>query len=159
MRYIVQRFPGLQRQLGTLALRASRLAALEPEARRFAARAWLTLPAVELSLAVLGLRRTLRWIEAVPPGRRRLGRTTVEQGGRLVRGAYRRHPLGGQCLSQAAVQYLLHRRDGVPAKFVVGVRHKDDRDLDAHAWVESAGGPAADGDGFEPILERGGAGA
>jgi hypothetical protein len=154
MRTIVQCFAGLERGVRAVAVPATRLVGLAPEARRFAARAWFAVPAVELSLRVLGLRRTLRWIEAVPPARRQARpSTTVEDGGRLVRGAYRRHPLGGHCLSQAAVQYLLHRRDGVPARFVVGVRHVE-RNLDAHAWVEPAGA-AAPASGFQPILERG----
>src|SRR5262245_6146641 len=114
----------MKRLVGALAHPARRLAEVPPGARWFALRAWLAVPVVEGSLRALGLRRTLRWIEWIPSRGSSPTRLEVQEGGRLVRSAYRRHPLGGQCLSQAAVQYLLHRRDGVPARFVVGVRRE-----------------------------------
>jgi hypothetical protein len=128
---------------------------LSPEGRGFLARAWLTVPVIELSLAVAGVRGTLRWIEGVPAGGARAA-TGVEEGGWLVRAACRRHPLAGACLSQALLQYLLHRRDGVPARLVIGVK-REAAGLDAHAWVESpqaADGSSAGVEEFAPILSR-----
>ncbi len=117
---------------------ARRLAGLRPEARRFAARAWLAAPLVRGSLALLGLRSTLQWVEAAPGGPRpdapRIG---VSEGSVLVRRAFRAHVVGGECLPQAIVQYLLHVRDGVPARLVVGVRRPERGLLEAHAWVEA----------------------
>ena len=46
---------------------ARRFAALRPEERAFAARAWLAAPVVRASLALVGLKSTLRWVEAVRP--------------------------------------------------------------------------------------------
>jgi hypothetical protein len=115
--------------------------------------AWLGALAVETSLARLGFDRTLRWIEKVP--RRRLSvrrQLTVAETKRVVAVAYRLQPFEGRCLSRSLVAYLLHRRDGAHVRFVVGVRRAEDaaegEDLEAHAWVESAGTP-----GDEPFTE------
>ncbi|MEJ7734712.1 MAG: lasso peptide biosynthesis B2 protein [Polyangiaceae bacterium] len=131
-----------------------RLSQLSPEARRFLARAWVTVPVIELSLAVAGVQGTLRWIETIPAAATSARATSIEEGGWLVRAACRRHPLAGQCLSQALLQYLLHRRDGVPARLVIGVKREASR-LDAHAWVESPERTAAtSGSEFAPLLTR-----
>ena len=74
---------------------------------------------------------------------------SVDAGRRLVAYAYKVHLLRGQCLPRSLVQYLLHRREGVAARFVVGVRRADG--LDAHAWVEAEGSTDADGR-FAPLL-------
>lgn len=123
-------------------------------------RAWAAIPVVELSLRVLGYKRTLAWIEAVPekaPPAREAGQSlpgdvqqslprgaSVFLGERLVRGAYRAHTFRGGCLPRSLVQYLLHRRDGTRARFVVGVRRptpvpNETRGpgIEAHAWVET----------------------
>jgi len=135
-----------------------RAVALRPEARDFAARAWLGAPVVELSLAVAGLRRTLGWIEAFPVSAEpRHEAVSVKEGERLVRGAYKAHIFGGRCLSRSLVQYLLHRRDGTSARFVVGVRRPEST-LDAHAWVEGASDPPANPE-FQSILVAGPGGA
>jgi hypothetical protein len=118
-----------------------RLVVARPEARRFAARAWLGAPLVQASLATAGFRRTLRlitWFGSGSAPRRPVG---PEEGASLVAGAFRLQlgKLGkGACLPQALLQYALHRRDGVPVRLVVGVRRPDDgRALSAHAWVEA----------------------
>lgn len=122
----------------------------------FLARAWAVIPVVEASLRVLGYRRTVGWIEALPAGRGRRG-PSVLLGERLVGAAYRALPLPGTCLPRSLVQYLLHRRDGTPARFVIGVRRPDRAPdvvppndpggprIEAHAWVEdpSSARPAA----------------
>lgn len=113
-----------------------RLADAGPEARRFALRAWLGAPVVRASLSVAGLARTLRWVEAVAPRAQRPGAVGVEEGEALVRAVFRRHFVGGACLPQSLVQYLLHRRDGLPVRFVVGVQRVERGAVDAHAWVE-----------------------
>jgi hypothetical protein len=137
---------------------------------RFLARAWAAIFAVEASLNTIGYKRTLRWIEAVPASRSRRRGTPVDLGEKLVRAAYRAHVFGGGCLPRSLVQYLLHRRDGTAARFVVGVRRatSDDRSpesaaanegsgrgIEAHAWVEppEAQGPASTS--FAPIFETG----
>ena len=108
----------------------------------FVVRAWVLAPVVELGLRFGGLKRTLaavdRWRGEPSNG----GAIDVERGERLVQWAFRAHRLlPGQCLARAIVQYGLHRADGTPARFVVGVG--DERlpvqrghGLDAHAWVE-----------------------
>jgi hypothetical protein len=122
----------------------------------FFARAWAAIFVVEASLRVAGYRRTLRWIERVPGRRRRRRGPSVFLGERLVRGAYRAHLLRGGCLPRSLVQYLLHRRDGTAARFVIGVRRprpNETRDgrIEAHAWVESA---QAGDPGGAPVFSR-----
>ncbi len=130
----------------------------------FFARAWAVAFAVEGSLRLVGYRRTLAWIEAVPKGSSRRRRTSVLLGERLVRRAYAAHPLSGTCLPQSLVQYLLHRRDGTDARLVVGVRRPaeradrgranetDPRSIEAHAWVESSETGPSVAEPFAPIF-------
>lgn len=153
------------------------------EGARFLVRAWAAIFAVEASLNTLGYRRTLAWVEAVPASRSRRRRLSVELGERLVRTAYRAHAFRGGCLPRSLVQYLLHRRDGTAARFVVGVRRATsgdrsgatsgdrsratsraevaanggaDRGIEAHAWVASP--EIQTSPGFAPIFETGGPG-
>jgi Transglutaminase-like superfamily len=123
-----------------------------PEAA-FAARAWLLAPWVELSLATLGLQRTLRAIEGLtPPARRRAPAVTPERARRLVDGIYRLHLVRGRCLPRSLLQYALLRRLGAPVRLVVGVRRGSG--LEAHAWVEPiTPSPTSEPkDGFERLL-------
>jgi transglutaminase-like putative cysteine protease len=149
-----------------------RLAAARPEARRFAARAWLGAPLVQASLATAGLEYTLRlvaWVGRSParPSRRRsrhveshLERPVEpEEGAALVAAVFRHHIVRGACLPQALLQVALHRRDGVPARLVIGVRRPlgegvtRSRSLAAHAWVEpEQGEQAASSPTFAPIF-------
>ncbi|MBI4703702.1 MAG: lasso peptide biosynthesis B2 protein [Deltaproteobacteria bacterium] len=145
-----------------------KIAALRPAERRFAAAAWLLAPAVEISLAALGLRRTLAWIERFGP-RSPWGATGIgaHDGAGLVDRAYRLHLLRGRCLPRALVQYGLHRRDGRPVRFVVGVKRgaaacpapHEPLPIEAHAWVEDVAPGAADpsparNGSFQPLLDR-----
>ncbi len=69
----------------------------------------------------------------------------VSEGGALVGGVFRAHVVGGTCLPRSVVQYLVHRRDGVPARLVVGVRRQDEGPaIEAHAWVEAGEGGTGD---------------
>jgi hypothetical protein len=134
-------------RLPTFLRAASRLASLRPAARRYAARAWILAPLIRGSLALLGFRATLRWVEAVPVTSSsalsaRASRVGVDEGASLVEGAFRAHVVGGECLERALVQYLLHRLDGVPARLVLGVKRPGGQ-LDAHAWVEALGSTRA----------------
>jgi hypothetical protein len=105
------------------------------------------------SLALAGFRSTLRWVEAGTTLRTSdVGLVGVDEGRTLVEGVFRVHVVGGACLERSLVQYLLHRRDGLPVRLVLGVKH-DDGDLDAHAWVEAqTPSTGAEGRGFVPLL-------
>jgi hypothetical protein len=114
---------------------------MRPEERWFIFRAWLGAPCVRASLALGGLRRTLRWVDAIRPlpsrGARRV--VGVGQAEALVGAVFRRQiSEDGTCLPCAVLQYSIHRRDGLAARLVVGVRrHAGERGpLTAHAWVE-----------------------
>ncbi len=132
-----------------------RLLAAGPETRRFVAEAWLGAPLVELSVALLGLRRTLSWIEAAAPRPR--GRSVgVEEGEGIVNAVYRAHFVDGRCLPQSLLQYWLHRRDGTRARFVMGVRRPGGSSTDpieAHAWVEPVRDAGAPPVGAAPFAE------
>jgi hypothetical protein len=158
---------------------ARRFAVSRPEARRFAARAWLGAPVVRASLAVVGLGSTLRWIDVIatftstrrspPRGRRDAGAAVgVVEGAALVAGAFRAHVVGGECLPRSLVQYLLHRLDGQSVRFVVGVRRPVSMGetpippaqpaLAAHAWVDTgvdSGDSAAGDPAFAPLFSTG----
>lgn len=149
---------------------------------RFMARAWLVAPSIELSMRAAGVKRTLAWLDQLPQRQPHDGRVGIDEAAQLVRWACKLQPLTrNACLTQSLVQYALHRRDGVSARFVIGVRHhagaaEDDaggaqqprsaadassrhshsealRQLDAHAWVQA---PAADSTapGFAELLQQ-----
>ena len=132
--------------------RFARRAIRRSEPIRFGALAWLAAPAVEVALATIGLERTLRVVEGLPRGHAGLSQATrVGEGEGLVAIAFRLHvALRGHCLPRALVQYALHRLDGTPARFVVGVRRGQDAPIDAHAWVEAPDQPPPSG--FQPLL-------
>ncbi|MFO0592432.1 MAG: lasso peptide biosynthesis B2 protein [Polyangiaceae bacterium] len=127
-------------------------------AASFLARACAAAPAIEVSLRVLGYRRTLGWIERVPRRTRGSG-VSVVLGERLVRKAYFARPAEGTCLPRSLVQYMLHLRDGVPARLVVGVRRPANEtaapSIEAHAWVEGDTTAPASAGSFAPIFIRG----
>lgn len=123
----------------------------------FLARAWAAVFVVEASLNTIGYKKTLAWIEGAPQRRwwsvvrargssegssgvvARRSAVSPQLGERLVSTAYRAHVFAGGCLPRSLVQYLLHRRDGTPARFVIGVRRPAGRrgaGMEAHAWVE-----------------------
>jgi len=115
--------------------------ARRPETLRFAGLAWLGAPLIEVMLRAAGLRQTLSWIEGAtpPPHGRRRSALDIDEAGGLVERAFDLHPLlRGKCLERSLVQYALHRIDGTPARFVIGVARGDDN-LDAHAWVSGPG--------------------
>lgn len=127
----------------------------------FFARACAAIPAVEASLRVLGYQRTLAWIERVPR-RSRGPRVSVGLGERLVRRAYFARSTEGTCLPRSLVQYMLHLRDGVPARLVIGVRRPSNEtagpSIEAHAWVEGAPSTPGAGAAFAPIFFSGDSG-
>ncbi len=115
------------------------LAAARPEELRFAARAWLLAPLVELHLAVLGFQPTLRFVglaKRMGRGRRVTRRVDVAAGRVWTARAYAAHRLPGLCLARSIVQHSLHAVEGTPSRLVVGVRYRDEGTrLEAHAWI------------------------
>lgn len=99
------------------------------------------LGAADLSLKVLGLRRSVRL------ARRLAGRTAdaapAERGevmgiARTVATAAAFYPGRAQCLEQSLALFLLLRRRGIGADLRIGVQPFP---FSAHAWVEHAGRP------------------
>lgn len=119
----------------------------------FTARAMLLAPLVEGSLAWRGLDATLDGLERLSRNAHRREAAEGAAAELAVARAFRLQPwLPGRCLPRALVRYALHRRDGVPARLVIGVRRPGEQALDAHAWVEPPSPKEAAG--YEPILTR-----
>ena len=59
------------------------------------------------------------------------------------------------CLTQAVIVHRLLLRSGRPAELRIGVRRGADRQLEAHAWVESGGAVVIGGkvlaEGYTPL--------
>ena len=123
---------------------------LQPAERTFVGAAWLFAPVVELSVRQLGLKRTLRWIEALPQAPARHTCIPTERARSLIDLAYAGHRLSGKCLERSVLQYGLQRAED--ARFVLGVRN-DRETFEAHAWVERRGVPTDDPacEGFQPL--------
>jgi hypothetical protein len=122
--------------------RLHRLLCLRTGERGLLARATLLLVAMRLGLWLLPfqtLRRLLGTL-AVTSARLRDTEASSKEGiVWAVETAARHIPLASTCLTQAlAVQMLLTRR-GYPALLHIGVVTVGNNELQAHAWVESAG--------------------
>ncbi|HEX7374514.1 MAG TPA: lasso peptide biosynthesis B2 protein [Steroidobacteraceae bacterium] len=111
--------------------------------RRSLAALACALPIVELSLRLLGARRTAAWLTRLlrPGGFHAPTAIELQQAERLARLAAiagPRVPVAAHCLSQSLLVQALLRRRGLEAEVQVGVR-KNPQGLDAHAWVQLAG--------------------
>lgn len=105
-------------------------------------RAALLLAAVDASLRVFGLRRTLVWVRRVA---RPVGAAVtespadaVESAAQCVAKAAAFHPGRAECLEQSLALWLLLRRRDIEAELRIGVQT---RPFMAHAWVEHGGRP------------------
>lgn len=129
------------------------LASTRREELLFAARATVLAPLTEGALALVELDELLALVDRWVP----VGTSETPLSGadaeRAVARAFRLQPwLPGRCLARALVQLVLHRRDGVRATLVVGVKRPTSGDFAAHAWIEP--GPQAGVVDFEPILRK-----
>lgn len=101
------------------------------------------LPVVEVSLRLLGVRRTSSWLtRLLRPGAFHAPSTPemqrAERLAQLAAIAGPRVPVEAHCLSQSLLLQALLRRRGLDAQLQVGVR-KGTQGLDAHAWVQLEG--------------------
>ena len=133
----------------------ARLRALDWSDRRRLLALAMLLPLIDLSLRGLGLRRTQHLLGL---DRERAGTPVAaadvraaERLAQLAAIAGRRGLYANTCLRQAlTVQWWLRRR-GLPAQLRIGARRKGDS-VDAHAWVELAGTPLAQGNDLPPVF-------
>ena len=106
-------------------------------------RSWLALPAIDLSLRLLGFRAT----RALTAGLRFLRLRGVDNDGvadvwRAVDAAARHHLWEMRCLSRSIA--LMHLASGVGGlELKIGVK-RSEADLEAHAWVELEGQPVGE---------------
>jgi hypothetical protein len=107
-----------------------------------------TTAVVALGLRVLGLNRLRSWLQRLAPLRGAAGQADTRPDAaitdrtvrlaRIVGIGARRGPLGGQCLHRSLTLWWLLRRRGIDSSLKIGAR-LEDRDLEAHAWVEREG--------------------
>jgi hypothetical protein len=138
--------------------------ALNSSERACLLRALRLLPAVRMSLRLIGTRRTQAWLARSykPPA---LSATRdearIRQVVRMVRVAQRYHRFWSNCLSHSLTLWSLLRHEGFEADVRIGARLQNGK-LQAHAWVEWQGrvlNDASDGMGdftpFDrPLLSR-----
>ena len=115
----------------------------------------LLLPLVDLSLRGAGLRRTQRFLgvdeDAAAPTVTPAAAASAQRLAQLAAIAGRHGLYANSCLRQAlAVQWWLRRR-GLPSQLRIGARRNGET-LDAHAWVELAGTPLAQGPDLPPVF-------
>jgi hypothetical protein len=113
---------------------AERLARALADGRDVAV-AWAASWIVEASVAVVGLKKTIGWMERVTTKPTHGdAQAAMRRSARAVRRAYRVSPFEGTCLRRSLVRYWLGRRGGLPVELVIGV--KPGASFGAHAWIE-----------------------
>ena len=119
------------------------------------------LPFAALALRVMGLRNYQRLMHALSRGGKpivdedaRKLRDQVRKTARLVEAAGRYGPYRAKCLHKSLTLWWLLRRQGIESQIRFGAR-KNDRRMEAHAWVEFDGTPLNDstdvGERFKPF--------
>ena len=127
-----------------------------PERRTLlAAMAWL--PLFWFGLHVFGLRRFQNWLQHDRPSvESALSQDEIVRIATLVNIAARRAFIPTTCLTRSLLLRWMLQRRGVASQLRIGVR-MNKGNLDAHAWVESAGIPINDrpdvGEQFAPFAE------
>jgi len=104
------------------------------------ARAWVGLLAVDLSLRVLGYRRTRGLLRGRSDSTARDPGRAIARVSRAVDAATRRHVYRMTCLRRSLVMQHELRRAGVETELLLGVRRSGES-LEAHAWLEVDGTP------------------
>ena len=114
----------------------------------------LLLPAVGAALRLLGFKRTRSLLEGLaplPPDPDQmdtaLTNDTAFRIAQLVGIAAHHGPYRATCLRQSLALWWLLRRRGIPAELRIGV-HKDEGELQAHAWVDYKDKPVNDRQGM-----------
>lgn len=108
----------------------------------------MLLTAADLSLKMLGLRRSARLARRLAqraPNRAGAGRAEVMEIARRVATAAAFYPGRAQCLEQSLALYVLLRRRGIGADLRIGVQPFP---FTAHAWVEYEGRPVNEREDF-----------
>lgn len=103
----------------------------------------LGLPAVHLSLSLVGYMKTRRLLERLSSGNLRREATAEDldaarQLEHLTAIAGQHGLINATCLRQSLLLYWMLRRRGLAPELRLGVR-RESGDLDAHAWVEVDG--------------------
>lgn len=112
-----------------------------PERRLFV-KVTLLLEAISLGMWMLSfptLRRLLTWFSHARTSPQHMQALPVSKVVWTVETVSRHLPGGKTCLTQALAAQTLLVRDGHPATLRIGVVKGEEKQLQAHAWVESRG--------------------
>jgi hypothetical protein len=106
--------------------------------RWVAAQSFVLLPAIALSLSLVGLPTTQRYLAQLSP----VVKTTTEVQmtkalgmAHSVNRAANHSPLWGNCLKRSLTLWFLLRRQGIESDLCIGVDLQDGQ-FQAHAWIE-----------------------
>ena len=128
----------------------SKFTGLSASERMLLSQSLVLLPMAALLLRVMGLKNYQRLMERLSRGGRPIVeeddgrlRDRVRQTTRMVEAAGRYGPYRAKCLPESLTLWWLLRRQGIESQIRFGAR-KDDRRLEAHAWVEFDGTPLND---------------
>ena len=120
-----------------------------PIERRALIQSLFLLPAVKVSLAFSGFRRTLGRLSTLGVSQCKVPKASLPIEGivnhgqvvaKMVEVAANILPFEIKCLPISMVTWLLLQRRGVSSELRIGVKRFDD-DFEAHAWIEVAGFP------------------
>ncbi len=100
---------------------------------------FLTLTAVDLSLALFGCNRTIRWVRRLTRVRLSEPPDSVQRLQDLRQScalAGKIYPRQTECLSRSLTIFAMARRRGIPVQFRIGVRKFP---FTSHAWLDMGG--------------------
>lgn len=110
---------------------------------RYLFASWLILPAIDLSLRLLGYQRTRsflnRWTNSAAHLSHENSEIVAEQVARVVSAASRWTLWPTSCLRQAILLWWFLARRNIPVEIRIGVSGDVAEHFSAHAWVEQNG--------------------
>jgi Transglutaminase-like superfamily len=109
--------------------------------RWIVAQALVLLPAIALSLALVGLPTTQRYLAQLSSRIKAKANPPIAEAmqvARAVNQAADNSPLWGNCLKRSLTLWFLLRRRGIASDLCIGVQMQEGK-FKAHAWVEYGG--------------------
>jgi hypothetical protein len=128
-----------------LVRRWARLRSLDRAQWRVLLASLLLVPAVQLSLRLVGFKRTAKWLARRSDGAAVAAQVPESRAAAEAVGLIAGRPVvGARCLGRSLVLWFLLRRRGIDAELLIGAETQRRGALSAHAWVEVAGDPVND---------------
>ena len=105
------------------------------------AQSFILLPAIALSLSLVGLPTTQRYLAQLSPvdvAKTNLAFADIKRMAFAVNRAANHSPLWGNCLKRSLTLWFVLRRRGILSDLRIGVR-RHEGEFQAHAWIEYEG--------------------